>query len=57
MTIYNGVNDQSTQIGKWRGNLASFGISSTENSLFVKFKSDHYDSGSTGFIATIHYGN
>ena len=41
---------------KLRGNLESFNISSTGNSLFVKFESD---SGAqyTGFHATIHYGN
>ena len=55
--IFDGENDQSTHILKLFGNLGSFGISSTGNSLFVKFESDHYDDGSTGFLATIHYGN
>ena len=39
------------------GNLGSFSISSTGNSLFVKFESNDHDDGSTGFFATIHYGN
>ena len=56
LSIYDGSNDQSTQIAKLSGNLGSFNISSTGNSLFVKFMSDEslqYD----GFQATIHYGN
>ena len=57
LVIYDGSSDQSTQIAKLSGNLGSFDISSTGNSLFVKFKSDYFDDGSTGFIATIHYGN
>ena len=56
LVIYDGPNDQSTQIAKMSGNLGSFSISSTGNSLFVKFESDD-DDGSTGFFATIHYGN
>ena len=56
LTIYDGSNDQSTQIAKLSGNLGSFDISSTGNSLFVKFESDsYYNYG--GFLATIHYGN
>ena len=56
VTIYDGSNDQSTQIAKLGGNLGSFGISSTGNSLFIKFESDsYYNYG--GFLATIHYGN
>ena len=39
------------------GNLGSFSISSTGNSLFVKFESNDHDDGSTGFFAKIHYGN
>ena len=55
LSIYDGSNDQSTQIAKLSGNLGSFSISSTGNSLFVKFESD--DSGQyTGFLATIQYG-
>ena len=59
ITIFDGSNDQSTQIAKLSGNLGSFSISSTKNSLFVKFYSDgglqwHYY---TGFLATIQHGN
>ena len=56
LTIYDGTNEQSPQIGKYSGILESFSISSTGNFLFVKFES----SGSmnyAGFLATIHYGN
>ena len=56
VTLYDGSNDQSTQIDKLSGNLGSFIISSSGNSLFVIFESD----GSVtkdGFLATIHYGN
>ena len=55
VTIYDGSNDQSTQIEKLSGYLGSFIISSTGNSLFVIFESD---GGVTedGFLATIHYG-
>ena len=56
VTIYDGPNDQSTQIEKLSGNLGSFSISSTGNTLFVKFESDSVVS-SDGFFATIHYGN
>ena len=56
LTIYDGSNDQSTQIAKLSGHLESFGISSTGNSLFVKFESDGTGQFS-GFHVTIHYGN
>ena len=56
VTIYDGPNDQSTQIEKLSGNLGSFDISSTGNSLFVKFESDSYYNDA-GFLATIKYGN
>ena len=56
LTIYDGPNDQSTQIAKLSGNLGSFSISSTRNSLFAKFESDFSDNYA-GFLATIHYGN
>ena len=55
VTIYDGSNDQSTQIAKLSGNLEGFRISSTGHLLFIKFESNHYDDGSTGFLATIHY--
>ena len=54
--IYDGPNGQSTQIAKLSGNLGSFGISSTGNSLFVKFESDGIGQYG-GFLAAIHYGN
>ena len=57
LEIYDGSNDQSTQIEKLSGNLGSFNISSTGNLLFLKLVSTIYDEGSTGFLATIHYGN
>ena len=56
LTIYDGSSDQSTQIAKLSGNLGSFVISSTGNSLFVKFESDGTVT-KDGFLATIHYGN
>ena len=56
VTFYDGSNGQSTQIAKLTENLGSFGISSTGNSLFVKFESDWHVEY-TGFLATIHYGN
>ena len=42
LTIYDGPNNQSTQIEKLSGNLGSFGISSTRNFLFVIFVSDEW---------------
>ena len=57
LEIYDGPNDQSPQIAKLSGDLEIFSISSSGNSLFVKFKSTGYDDGSTGFLATIDYGN
>ena len=58
LTIYDGSNDQSTQIEKLSGSLGSFNISSNGNSLFVKFESDYeYNYVYGGFLATIHYGN
>ena len=56
LAIYDGLNAQSTQIAKLGGNLESFGISSSGNSLFVKFKTDFHKQY-TGFLATIYYGN
>ena len=63
LTIYDGSNDQSTQISKLSGeygveSLESFIITSTGNSLFVKFESDNKEKKNyCGFLATIHYGN
>ena len=54
--IYHGSNEQSTEIDKLTGNLGSFVLWSTGNSLFVKFKSDGIG-GFYGFIATVHYSN
>ena len=56
LTIYDGSTDQSTQIAKLSGHLESFGIKSTGNSLFVRFKTHHYGN-EDGFLAAIHYGN
>ena len=56
VTIYDGSNEQSTQIEKLSGNLGSFDISSTGNSLFVKFESDNIIS-KDGFLAALYYGN
>ena len=56
VTIYDGPNDQSTQIKMLSGYRTSLEHLSTGNSLFVKFESD----GSVtedGFHATIHYSN
>ena len=58
LTIFDGPNDQSTQIEKLSGNLGSFIISSAGNSLFVKFESNFFKIETTiGFFASIHYGN
>ena len=56
VTIYDGSNDQSTQIEKLSGNLGTFNITSTGNFLFVKFETDTFTS-KKGFHAIIHYGN
>ena len=56
VTLYDGLNDQSNQIEKLSGNLGSFAISSTGNSLFVIFESDKFVT-EDGFLATIQYGN
>ena len=50
------MNEDSTILETLSGNYGTFGISTTGNSLFVKFVSD----GSAtygGFLATIQYGN
>ena len=59
LTIYDGSNDQEAQIAKLSGNLGSFTISSTGNSLFIKFESDSSNPAENlaGFLATIHFGN
>ena len=60
LAIYDGSNDPSTQIEKLSGgDLGSFNISSTGNSLFVTLQSDEFDfiSNGHGFFATIYYGN
>ena len=54
MYIYDGPNDKSPLLDNFNGNLGSFEISSTGNSLFVKFCSDSSVTR-TGFLATIHY--
>ena len=56
LKIYDGSNDQSTLIAMLSGNLGSFGVSGTGNSLFIKFESNFYDNYA-GFFATIHNGN
>ena len=56
VTIYDGLNDQSNQIEKLSGNLGSFAVSSTGNSLFVIFESDVI-TNYAGFFATIQYSN
>ena len=59
VTIYDGKNEQATLIGKLSGILENFSISSSGNYLFVKFEiSIVYEASDTsGFLATIHYGN
>ena len=58
LTIYDGPNDQSIEIKKLKGDLGSFNIASTGNSLFVKLESDPYtDNQNLGFLSTIHYSN
>ena len=54
LTIYDGSNDQSTQIAKLSGYLGSFNISSSGNALFVKFEADNY--GYAGFHAITQHG-
>ena len=56
--IYDGSNDQDqrTRIEKLSGDLESFDILSTGNSLFVKFVSDS-SLNNAGFLATIQYGD
>ena len=56
LTIYDGSNEQATQIAKMSGNLGIFDISSNDNSLLVNFLSDHTGTYG-GFLAVIHYGN
>ena len=56
LTIYDGSNDQSSQIAKLSGNIRSYSLSSTANSLFVKFEADDEDNIYGGFFATFHYG-
>ena len=57
VTIYDGPNDQSTQLEKLSGFLGSFNIISNGNSLFVKLETDDWSYQNYGFLATIHYGN
>ena len=56
LTIYDGSNDQSSQIAKLSGNIRSYSLSSTDNSLFVKFEADDEDNIYGGFFVTFHYG-
>ena len=55
LIIYDGPNDQSTKIATLSGNLESFSISSTGNSLSFKFESTSYHNYAV-FLATIQYG-
>ena len=56
LTIYDGSNDQSSQIAKLSGNIRSYSLSSTDNLLFVKFEADDEDNIYGGFFLTFHYG-
>ena len=58
LIIYDGPNDhdQSTQIAELSGNLESFSISSTGNSLSIKFISLLNNYNHAVFLATIQYG-
>ena len=56
LELFDGQNDQATQVAKLSGNLGSFGISSIGNSLFVIFESSYYINYA-GFFARIQYGN
>ena len=51
------MNDEGIEIAKLKGNLGEFSISSSGSHLYVYFKSDHHNDESTGFLASIHYGN
>ena len=55
MYIYDGPNDQSTLIDQYSGNSGTFTVSSTGNSILVKFQSDS-SVNESGFLANIHYG-
>ena len=57
LELYDGLNDEGIRITKLSGNLGKFNISSPGSDLYVYFKSNNYDDGSTGFLASIHYGN
>ena len=54
VTIYDGSNDHSSPIARLSGNMGSFSITSTGNSLFVKFRSSCHSKD--GFFTTIHHG-
>ena len=56
--IYDGIDDNAPQLASMSGRSlpSSNTFTSTGGALFVKFTSDSYDDGSTGFIAeyTVH---
>ena len=57
LELYDGLNDEGIKIAKLKGNLGEFSISSLGSHLYVYFESDADYDESTGFHASIHYGN
>ena len=58
LTFFDGMNEDSTILEKLSGNYGTFGISTTGNSLFIKFETGNSGGCWTwcGFFATIDYG-
>ena len=55
VTIFDGSNYDSAVIKKLSGNLGSFGMSSSGNVIYLKFKSDTA-TNTNGFLVTFCYG-
>ena len=55
MTIYDEVNDYDHPIKKLTGDLGRFGVSTSENVMYIEFETDLY-TNDHGFLAKFYYG-
>ena len=56
LSIYDGTSDQAPLIENLSGNLGSFSVMTSGNSLFMKFHSNPVTTFE-GFLIAINYGN
>ena len=57
LSIYDGTSDQAPLIENLSGNLGSFSVMTSGNSLFMKFHAKNPVTTFEGFLIAINYGN